>query len=61
MKEFNDIVGSLIVKDKEANAPRITQIIEKYLGKGKKMAGVTRDQAEFVYLIVDEIKSELLK
>ena len=61
MKEFNDIVGSLIAKDKEANAPRITQIIEKYLGKGKKISETTLDQAEFVYLIVSEIKDELCK
>lgn len=61
MSEFETIVGGLMTKDQNYYAPRITQIIEKYLGKGKKMAGVTRDQAEFVYLIVDEIKSELLK
>ena len=61
MQEFETIVGNLMTKDQNYYAPRITQIIEKYLGKGKKMAGVTRDQAEFVYLIVDEIKSELLK
>ena len=61
MKEFNDIVGALIAKDKDANAPRITQIIEKYLGKGKKISETTLDQAEFVYLIVNEIKDELVK
>lgn len=61
MKEFNDIVGALIAKDKEANAPRVTQIIEKYLGKGKKISETTLDQAGFVYLIVNEIKDELVK
>ena len=61
MSEFETIVGGLMTKDQNYYAPRITQIIEKYLGKGKKMAGVSRDQAEFVYLIVDEIKAELLK
>ena len=50
-----------MTKDQTYYGPRITQIIEKYLGKGKKMANVTRDQAEFVYLIVDEIKEELVK
>ena len=40
--------------------PRITQIIEKYLGKGKKMSGVTRDQAELVYLVVSEIEDDLV-
>ena len=61
MKEFNEIVGGLIAKDKETNSPRITQIIEKYLGKGKKISETTLDQAEFVYLIVNEIKDELRK
>jgi len=61
MSEFESLVGDLMTKDQNYYAPRITQIIEKYLGKGKKMATVTRDQAEFVYLIVDEIKSELVK
>ena len=61
MSEFEVIVGNLMTKDQAFYAPRITQIIEKYLGKGKKMATVTRDQAEFVYLIVDEIKAELIK
>jgi hypothetical protein len=61
MKEFETIVGELMGKDQNYYAPRITQIIEKYLGKGKKMATVTRDQAELVYLIVDEIKEDLTK
>ena len=36
--------------------PRITQIIERYLGKGKKMKDCTRDQVEAVDLIVSELK-----
>ena len=47
-------------KDQDYYSPRITQIVEKYLGKGKKMSGVTRDQAELVYLVVTDIKDELL-
>lgn len=61
MSEFEVIVGNLMTKDQTFYAPRITQIIEKYLGKGKKMATVTRDQAELVYLVIDEIKAELMK
>jgi len=30
------------------------------LGKGKKVAEATLDQAEFISLIVDEIKSDLM-
>ena len=59
--KFESIVGDLMRKDQAYYQPRITQIIEKYLGKGKKMSGVTRDQAELVYLIVSEIEDELMK
>ena len=61
MAQFESMVGDLMTKDQTYYAPRITQIIEKYLGKGKKMSGVTRDQAELVYLVVSEIEDELVK
>ena len=61
MLKFEDIVGKLMAKDQPFYQPRITQIIEKYLGKGKKISGVTRDQGELVYLIVSEIEEDLLK
>ena len=38
-------------------APRITQIIEKYLGKGKKVGEMNRDQAEQLVLIIDDLKT----
>lgn len=60
MAEFQAIVGDLMNKDPNFFGPRITQIIDKYLGKGKKIAETTRDQAEFIHLIVLEIKDELL-
>jgi len=60
MAKFETTVGELMNKDQTYYAPRITQIIEKYLGKGKKIAGVTRDQAELVYLIVTEIQEDLV-
>ena len=59
--KFESIVGDLMQKNQAYYQPRITQIIEKYLGKGKKMSGVTRDQAELVYLVVSEIEDELMK
>ena len=40
--------------------PRITQCIEKYLGKGKKIKDATRDQVEAIDLIVSDLK-ELVK
>ena len=40
--------------------PRITQVIEKYLGKGQKVSQCSRDQVEALSLIVDELK-DLIK
>ena len=61
MNEFATIAGELMNKEPTYYQPRITQIVEKYLGKGKKVADTSRDQAEFLYLIVTEIKSDLTK
>ena len=61
MKEFQSIVGQLMQEKSATNGPKITQIIEKYLGKGKKIVETTRDQAELVYLIINEIKEDLVK
>jgi hypothetical protein len=61
MEEFQTMVGKLMEgASGTANGPKITQIIEKYLGKGKKISETTRDQAEFIYLIVTEIKEDLM-
>ena len=60
MAEFQDIAGNLMQKNPTKFGPRITQIIEKYLGKGKKIADTSRDQAEFIYLILSEIKEDIL-
>ena len=59
MNEFTDIVGELMSKN-QANAPKITAIVDKYLGKGKKVADTTPEQAEFIHLILAEIKDELM-
>ena len=60
MEEFQTLAGGLMERDSATNGPKITQIIDKYLGKGKKIAEATRDQAEFIYLIVNEIKEDLM-
>ena len=60
MAEFQDIAGGLMQKNAAMYGPRITQIIEKYLGKGKKVADTNRDQGEFIYLIITEIKEDIL-
>ena len=59
MAEFQDLVGGLMNKNPQFYGPRITQIVDKYLGKGKKVSDATLDQVEFVSLIVDEIKADL--
>ena len=60
MAEFQAIVGELMQKSAAFYGPRISQVVDKYLGKGKKIVETTRDQAEFVYLIVSEIKDEII-
>lgn len=60
MTEFKDMVGTLMNQD-QSNGPKITAAVERYLGKGKKIVDTTPAQAEFVHLIVDEIKNTLLK
>ena len=59
MAEFQDLVGGLMNKNPQYYGPRITQIVDKYLGKGKKVSDATLDQAEFIALIIDEIKADL--
>ena len=59
MAEFQDLVGQLMSKG-TTNGPKITAIVEKYLGKGKKVSDTTPEQAEFVNLIVSDIKSDLM-
>lgn len=58
--EFGHITEELMSKDSNYYTPRIISIVEKYLGKGKKVGDTTPDQAEFIYLIINEIKDELI-
>ena len=60
-EEFDAIVSSLMNKDPNYYAPRVTQVVEKYLGKGKKVSETSREQAEFISLIVGEMKDDLVK
>lgn len=59
MAEFQDVVGQLMSTGTN-NAPKITTIVEKYLGKGKKVSDTTSEQAEFIYLIINDIKQDLM-
>lgn len=60
MSEFQNIINRLISKAgesfEEKYTPRITQITDKYLGKGQKVSQCSRDQVEVLSLIVDELK-----
>ena len=68
MKEFSDIVANIPgstdmdgsteegKKFREYWQPRISQTIERYLGKGNKMKDATRDQVEAISLIVEDMK-----
>jgi len=59
MDESNKIIAKL-QKEKENfveyYAPRIEQIIERYLGKGNKLANCSREQTEALDLIVTDLK-----
>jgi hypothetical protein len=59
MAEFQDLVGGLMNKNPQYYGPRITQVVDKYLGKGKKVSDATIEQAEFIALIIDEIRADL--
>lgn len=57
MTEFSSVAGDLMNKNQIKYGPLITQVVDKYLGRGKKISDTTPDQAEFVYLILQEVKT----
>jgi hypothetical protein len=71
MKEFSNIIANIPgssdgkaeteegIKFRDYWQPRITQIIENYLGKGKKVRDITLDQVEALDLIVTDLKDIL--
>lgn len=58
MAEFQDLVGNLMSAN-QSNATKITAIVDKYLGKGKKVSDCTPDQAEQIDLINTDLKGLL--
>ena len=56
MKEFKGLVEALMEENTD-NGPRITSVIEHYLGKGKKASEITPYQAEFLALINEDLKN----
>lgn len=55
-QEFNTLIKNIMEKD-ENNASKITNVVEHYLGKGKKASEITPYQAEFLYLINEDLKN----
>lgn len=56
MKEFQGLVEALMDED-ESNGMKITAVVEHYLGKGKKASEITPYQAEFLYLINEDLRN----
>ena len=61
MNKFNTIINTLQEKYSDEEfatkvAPRVTQITDRYLGRGKKVSNCNRDQAEMLSLIVTELE-----
>ena len=62
MLEFQNIINRLIKKANNEEifqnqySPKITQITEKYLGKGNKVSQCSREQVEALSLIIEELK-----
>ena len=54
-EEFSAITGELMNKDPKVG-PRIVAIVDKYLGKGKKVQNLQPEQAELLFLVVSELK-----
>lgn len=61
MTEFSDKVSKLMEKDKNYYSPRITDIVNRYLGQGKRVSETSPAQAEFIHLINLEINDLMEK
>ena len=57
MDEFQKIVGALMAKDEAAYRPKVVEITNKVLGRGKKFTECTVDQVELMDLVVNELKA----
>lgn len=57
-----DITSSInkILEEDEDNAAKITKIVDKHLGKGRKIAEADEEQVDMLVLILDDLK-ELIK
>lgn len=58
MNAFRTAVGTLMEVN-QSNAPKITEIVEKYLGKNKKVNECTEAQVEMLHSINEELQALL--
>ncbi len=56
ISQFKSITEKLMKADKEFYAPRIVEVVERHLGKGKKVTECSRSQAGIIDLIIDDLK-----
>lgn len=53
--KFQDLVGTLMTQN-QSNHVKITSVVDKYLGKGKKVSDCTPEQSEQIDLIVHDLE-----
>jgi hypothetical protein len=58
MKQVNELINKLMTLN-QSNAVKITSVIEKYLGKGRKVADCTPTQCEQLELIILDLNDLL--
>lgn len=56
MQEIKDTINTLMERNKEYYAPRVTEIIEREFGKGKKISEASRDQVEQSAVVLENLK-----
>lgn len=59
MAEFKDLCAVMLAADAETGPLRITTIVERELGKGKKVSNLSPAQAELLAVILANLKADL--
>jgi hypothetical protein len=55
LEQIQNVIGE-IMEESEDNAPKITKVIERHLGKGRKLSEADEEQLEMLVLILDDLK-----
>jgi hypothetical protein len=61
MEKVTDVINELVELDDVNNPPKISKVIEKHLGKGRKLADADEEQIQMVVMILDDLKDLLKK